>query len=131
MGRNPGPPPANKPPPKDRGWDPVAAWYDKLVGESGSDYHQNVILPAALRMLDPQPGESIIDVCCGQGVLVRPLLDAKIRKFTGVDASPRLIESAKSRHGADPRVSLIVADASLPPSPQDSENLCQKQCVST
>ena len=112
--RKPGPPPGTKPPSKDRGWDPVAAWYDKLVGEAGSDYHQNVILPAALRMLDPKPGESVIDVCCGQGVLVRPLLEAKVAKFTGVDASPRLIESAKSRHGADPRVSFIVADACQP-----------------
>lgn len=101
-------------PQKDRGWDPVAAWYDKLVGESGSDYHQNVILPAALRILAPQTDESIIDLCCGQGVLIRPLLEAKIGKFTGVDASPRLIESAKSRHGANSRVSLSVADACLP-----------------
>ncbi len=113
-GREAGFPPRNQPSPKDRGWDPVASWYDKLVGESGSDYHQNVILPAALRMLAPQPDESVIDICCGQGVLIRPLLAAKIGKFTGVDASPRLIESAKSRHGADPRVSLIVADACLP-----------------
>ncbi|MEI6819550.1 MAG: class I SAM-dependent methyltransferase [Verrucomicrobiota bacterium] len=114
-GRRPGPPSAaHKPPHKDRGWDPVAAWYDKLVGESGSDYHQNVILPAALRILDPKPGESVIDVCCGQGVLIRPLLEAKIGKFTGVDASPRLIESAKARHGANPQVSLIVADACQP-----------------
>jgi ubiquinone/menaquinone biosynthesis C-methylase UbiE len=110
-----GPSAAHKtPPPKDRGWDPVASWYDKLVGESGSDYHQNVILPATLRMLAPQPGESIIDVCCGQGVLVRPLLASNVARFTGVDASQRLIESAKSRHGGDPRVSLIVADACLP-----------------
>ena len=94
----------------DRGWDPVAAWYDKLVGEAGSDYHKNVILPAALRMLDARPGESVIDVCCGQGVLVRPLLEAGIGRFTGVDASPRLIEAAKSRHGKDPRVSWVVAD---------------------
>jgi SAM-dependent methyltransferase len=113
-GRNPGPPPGNQPRPKDRGWDPVASWYDKLVGESGSDYHQNVILPATLRMLAPKPGESVLDVCCGQGVLVRPLLEVGIGKFTGVDASPRLIDSAKSRHGADPRVSWIVADACKP-----------------
>ena len=70
----------------DRGWDPVAAWYDKLVGEAGSDYHRHVILPAALRMLAPQPGEAILDLCCGQGVLVKPLLDAGIGRFTGVDA---------------------------------------------
>jgi SAM-dependent methyltransferase len=103
-----------QPPTGDRGWDPVAAWYDKLVGEAGSDYHKNVILPAALRMLDARPGESVIDICCGQGVLVRPLLEAGIGSFTGVDASPRLIEAAKSRHGTDPRVSWIVADVCQP-----------------
>ncbi len=113
-GRKPGPPPGNKPDSKDRGWDAVASWYDKLVGESGSNYHQNVILPAALRMLDTQPGESVIDICCGQGVLIKPLLESKIGKFTGVDASPRLIDFAKSRHGADPKVSLIVADVCQP-----------------
>ena len=95
----------------ERGWDPVAAWYDKLVGETGSDYHRQVILPATMRMLDPQPSESIIDVCCGQGVLVKPLLDARIGRFTGVDASPQLIKAAETRHGADPRVKLLVADA--------------------
>lgn len=112
--RRPSHQPRKKPPQKDRGWDPVASWYDKLVGESGSDYHQNVILPAALKMLAPQPGESIIDVCCGQGVLVKPLLDISIGKFTGVDASPRLIEAAQMRHGHHPQVSFVVADACLP-----------------
>jgi len=112
-GRRPGPP-ARKSASGDRGWDPVAAWYDKLVGETGSDYHRNVILPGTLKMLDPQPGESVIDICCGQGVLVKPLLEAKIANFTGVDASPRLIDSAKSRHGSDPRVSFAVVDACKP-----------------
>lgn len=115
QGRKPGPYPARKSAPQvDRGWDPVAAWYDKLVGETGSDYHQNVILPATLQILDPKPGEAIIDVCCGQGVLVRPLLNANIGKFTGVDASPRLIDAARARHGKDPRVSFITTDACVP-----------------
>lgn len=100
--------------PGDRGWDEVAAWYDKLVGESGSDYHRNVILPAALRMLDPKPGESVIDVCCGQGVLIAPLLDAGAARVVGVDASTRLIKSAQARFGKHPKVSLAVADACKP-----------------
>ncbi|MDP3849040.1 MAG: class I SAM-dependent methyltransferase [Luteolibacter sp.] len=114
QGRNPPASRPNKNPASDRGWDPVAAWYDKLVGESGSDYHRNVIVPAALRMLAPQTGESIIDFCCGQGVLVRPLLDAGIGRFTGIDASPRLIDAAKARHGGEPRVSLVIADVCQP-----------------
>ena len=61
--------------PQERGWDPVAAWYDKLVGETGSDYHRQLIIPAAMEMLSIRPGESVADVCCGQGVLVTPLLE--------------------------------------------------------
>ncbi len=99
---------------KNLGWDSVAAWYDKLVGESGSDYHRHVILPAAMRMLSPQAGESVIDVCCGQGVLARPLLEAGVQRFTGIDASPRLIEVAKSRHHNEPRASWTQADACQP-----------------
>jgi len=92
----------------------VAAWYDKLVGEGGSDYHRQVIVPAALRLLDPQPGEAILDVCCGQGVLFKPLLDSGVARLTGIDASPRLIAAAKARHGVERRVVLVTADACAP-----------------
>ena len=98
----------------EQGWDPVAAWYDKLVGDSGSDYHRQVILPATLRLLDPRPGDAVIDVCCGQGVLLKPLLEAGVAMVTGIDASPRLIAAAKARHGTERRVRLITADACAP-----------------
>jgi SAM-dependent methyltransferase len=111
--RRPQGPPAKKAA-GDQGWDPVAAWYDKLVGEAGSDYHRHVILPATMKMLDLKAGEAVADICCGQGVLVKPVLDAGARKFLGVDASPKLIAAAKARHGADPRVSLMTADACQP-----------------
>lgn len=105
---------ADAPAGQDRGWDAVAAWYDKLVGESGSDYHQQVILPAAMRLLGLKPGESVIDVCCGQGVLAPRLLDAGAASYHGIDASPRLISAAKARYGKNRRVSLTVADACAP-----------------
>lgn len=101
-------------PPRDTAWDPVAAWYDKLVGESGMDYHRHVILPAALEMLAIRPSESVIDVCCGQGVLAKPALDAGAARYTGVDASKLLIESARKRFAGEKRVSFSVADACLP-----------------
>lgn len=100
--------------PQERGWDPVAAWYDKLVGETGSDYHRQLIIPAAMEMLSIRPGESVADVCCGQGVLVTPLLESGAARVLGVDASPRLIESAHARHGRDRRVRLLVGDACAP-----------------
>jgi len=98
----------------EQGWDRVAAWYDKLVGETGSDYHRQIILPAAMKLLALKPGEAVADVCCGQGVLCGPLLEAGAGRVLGVDASPRLIKAAQARFGAERRVKLMVADACAP-----------------
>lgn len=95
----------------ERGWDPVAAWYDQLVGKGGSDYHRNVVLPAAARMLGGLEGQRVLDLCCGQGVLVPVLLEAGAARVLGVDASPRLVESARRRFARDERVDWVVADA--------------------
>jgi SAM-dependent methyltransferase len=110
--RKAGPPPGRAA--QDQGWDPVAAWYDKLVGDAGSDYHRQLILPAALRLLAMASGESVVDVCCGQGVLAKVLLELRIGGYLGVDASPRLIEAARRRHGVDGRARFLVADACGP-----------------
>lgn len=96
----------------DRGWDHVAAWYDRLVGDEGSDYQREVILPAALRLLEPQRGERVLDLCCGQGVFTRLLIERGVGEVLAVDASPRMIESA-TRRCADPRVRYVVQDATM------------------
>lgn len=98
--------------PQSKGWDQVAGWYDKLVGDGGMDYHRNVILPATMRMLDLKRGEKVIDICCGQGVLGRLLIEAGAGKVLGVDASPKLIEAARER-SSGPSLSFEVADATL------------------
>lgn len=95
-------------PPRAAGWDHVASWYDRLVGDEGSDYHQQVIIPAALRLLAPRPGERFLDVCCGQGVFCRALLQQGAGFVHGVDASALLIEAAQRRGGG---VEYTVADA--------------------
>jgi len=104
-----GRPPRGGPPPTG-GWDHVAAWYDKLVGDEGTDYHRHVILPAVLRLLEPRPGERIFDLCCGQGVLARLLLERDVGFVLAVDASPRLIAAAKTRGPRDPRARYVVRD---------------------
>jgi ubiquinone/menaquinone biosynthesis C-methylase UbiE len=88
-------------------WNKVAGWYDKLVGERGSDYHENVILPGALRMLSPQKGEKILDVGCGQGVFSRELARAGA-DVTGLDSAASLIKTAQSRSA---NIRYLVADA--------------------
>lgn len=91
-------------------WDHVAGWYDKLVGDEGSDYHQHVVLPAAMRMLDPQPGQRVLDLCCGQGVFCRQLSQLPLKEIVGVDASPALIHAARQR-SHDPKIRYAVGDA--------------------
>jgi SAM-dependent methyltransferase len=89
-------------------WDPLAHWYDGWVGEGGSEYHRHVALPALIRLLEPQPGEHILDVGAGQGVPA-PHIARAGAIYLGVDASPRLIELARKHHGSSGR--FIVGDA--------------------
>ena len=48
----------------------LAEWYDALVGDDGSEYQREVILPGVLRMLDikkdTQKHLAILDLACGQ-----------------------------------------------------------------
>ena len=60
---------------------------------------------AALALLDPRPGELILDVGCGDGVLTQRIADAGARVI-GLDASPEMVEAARAR-GVD----AFVADA--------------------
>ena len=99
-------PPAKKPPTTD--WGGVADWYDQLVGESGSEYHREVVLPGVVRLLNPRPGERMVDVACGQGVLCRLLRERGV-EVTGVDAARELIAVARQR--SDPSIRYHVADA--------------------
>jgi RluA family pseudouridine synthase len=107
-------------------WDHVAGWYDDLLGARGSDHHREVIIPGTLRLLSPQPGSRILDVACGQGILCRALADLGAHAV-GVDASPRLIESARRQGGPpDATPEYHVGDARHLPDalPHDFDAAC-------
>ena len=92
----------------ERGWDPVATWYDGWVGAGGSRYHRGIAIPAALELLEPAPGEDVLEIGAGQGVLADHIA-VRGARYTGIDASPRLIDIARWRHGRAGR--LLVGDA--------------------
>lgn len=91
-------------------WERVATWYDGWVGDRGSEYHRALAIPAVLDLLQAQPGESVLDVGGGQGVLAPYLVEAGAQ-VTVVDASPRLIAAAKRRHRALEGARFLVGDA--------------------
>jgi len=89
-------------------WDHLAGWYEGWVGGSGSRYHQAIAIPAALRLLGARPGERVLDVGCGPGVLA-PYVAATGARCVGIDASPAMVAAARRRHGRDG--TFLVADA--------------------
>jgi ubiquinone/menaquinone biosynthesis C-methylase UbiE len=93
--------PTKKPVTAATDWGDVADWYDQLVGESGSEYHREVVLPGTLRLLAAKPGDHVLDLACGQGVLCR-LLAARGIQTTGIDAAAELIKAARQREIAAP-----------------------------
>ena len=80
----------------DTSWETSSNWYDKLVGTKGHYYHQQVIIPGVLNILEKEKKAQpyVLDLACGQGVLARHL--PKGIKYLGIDASPSLIEAAKA-----------------------------------
>jgi len=79
-------------------WDPVAHWYDGWMGSQGGKFHRELAIPLVLDLLDAQPGEQILDIGAGQGVLA-PYIAATGARYTGLDASSKLVGLGKKHHG--------------------------------
>ena len=110
-------------------WGNVADWYDKHVGDDGGEFHQAVVLPGTLRLLATKPGERVLDVACGQGVLCRRLSDIGV-SAVGVDLAKELIRAAKDRSVASATIEYHVADArELGPPVAPAESFDAAACV--
>src|SRR3954453_12338936 len=51
---------------------------------------------AALDLLDPKPGERILDVGCGEGTLTKKIID-RGATVLGIDNSPEMISAARAK----------------------------------
>ena len=92
-------------------WNQLADDWDERMGESGNRYHREIIRPATLKLLNPQPGEHILDIACGNGMFSVYLAKLGI-KVTAFDYSDKLIESAKNRFKEyEKKIDFHVADA--------------------
>lgn len=95
----------------DTSWQKVGRWYSASVGEGGHYYHQHVVLPGTLRLLNVQPTSQVLDLACGQGVLARRLPEAA--EYYGLDSAAQLI-SAAQRQNRNRHHHFVVADVTKP-----------------
>ncbi|HSW87525.1 MAG TPA: methyltransferase domain-containing protein [Rhabdochlamydiaceae bacterium] len=95
----------------DSSWEKVTSWYDKIVGADGHYFHQQIILPNVLKLLDVNQKLSILDLACGQGILARYLPKDAI--YVGIDASASLIKAA-SRYNKQKNHRFAVGDITCP-----------------
>ncbi len=77
-------------------WEKAGKWYQNLVAQKGHYYHQHVVLPGALKLLDLKPGDKVLDLGCGNGVLAGQI-PAGV-KYAGIDAAGNLIKAAKEQY---------------------------------
>jgi ubiquinone/menaquinone biosynthesis C-methylase UbiE len=93
-------------------WNKVGKWYDDAVGEQGHYYHQTLIIPNVLKLLQlPAKSAALLDLACGQGVLGRQLPTEA--DYVGFDIAPTLIRFAR-QHQKNPRCQFQVADVTKP-----------------
>jgi ubiquinone/menaquinone biosynthesis C-methylase UbiE len=80
---------------KNTSWQGVSKWYNKVTNEGrGHYYHQHVILPGVVKLLNLTPQSKVLDLACGNGVLTKSLPEEV--EYLGIDLSDNLIRYAEN-----------------------------------
>ena len=92
-------------------WERIAPWWDDYMGDDGNRTHRGIVAPAAERLLEISPGQTVLEAACGAGIFARRMaeLGANVVAF---DASAAFLEAARKRTAeyAD-RIELRHVDA--------------------
>jgi len=94
---------------KSTSWGKVANWYNQMLEEGEDTYQEKLIKPNLLRILQPKPGEEILDVGCGQGFFAREIAKAGA-KVVGIDIAGELIKLAKEQSGKNETYLVLSAE---------------------
>src|SRR2546425_1911030 len=76
-------------------WDHNAAFWDDNMGD-GNDFQRILVAPASERLLDLQPGETVLEIACGNGVFSRRMAQLGVHVIA-TDFSAQLLERARAR----------------------------------
>jgi 2-polyprenyl-3-methyl-5-hydroxy-6-metoxy-1,4-benzoquinol methylase len=76
-------------------WDRNAAFWDERMGD-GNDFQRLLVAPSTERLLDLQPGETVLEIACGNGVFARRMAELGARVIA-TDFSSLMVERARAR----------------------------------
>jgi ubiquinone/menaquinone biosynthesis C-methylase UbiE len=91
-------------------WDTIAPFWDERMGE-GNAFQRRLVGPATERLLELVPGQLVLELACGNGVMARRMAALGAR-VVATDFSPAFLERARARSGelAD-RIEYRLVDA--------------------
>jgi ubiquinone/menaquinone biosynthesis C-methylase UbiE len=87
-------------------WDRLAGYWDERM-EAGATWQRRLIQPSVERLLRLQPGETVVEIACGNGEFARRMTELGGRVLA-TDFSQGMLDRARS-HGGD--VDYRLADA--------------------
>ncbi len=91
-------------------WDQKAAFWDERMGD-GNEFQRILIGPACERLLHLQPGETVLEIGCGNGVFARRMVQFGVHVIA-TDFSAQFLERARARsleHSAQIEYCLVDA----------------------
>ena len=84
------------------GWDRIAAWRDRRMGDAGDLWHRAIIDPTVREVVGPVRGLRVLDLGCGNGYLTRRWAREGAARSVGVDGSAASLRYARRREHARP-----------------------------
>ncbi len=92
-------------------WNQNAEVWDHVQGDGGNDHQRLLVNPASERLLEPRPGQLILEIACGNGVFARRLAQLGAR-VVATDFSGQLLARARARtEDYAERIEYRLADA--------------------
>ena len=89
----------------------VIAFFDRCAPTWDAEMvKSDPIIHTILDNAEVGPGQVVLDVACGTGVMFPYYLDRDVASVTGIDISPEMAKIAAGKFSEDPRVRVLCAD---------------------
>lgn len=89
----------------------VIDFFDRCAPNWDADMiKDDAIIAAILDNAQVGPGQDVLDVACGTGVMFEYYLDRKVQSVTGIDISPEMAKIAAGKFAGESRVRVLCGD---------------------